>query len=124
MQITEMKTELSNKTFSFQQQYKFYDFNNFYFFQFVILAVWITSALYSAPKFFWVNTITTTIGTKNETVCIANRKRFNSQLFDMINFVFLYVIPLAIMTVSINTESSLRQKYYYLVPTIKVYDEA
>ncbi|KAF5307850.1 hypothetical protein FQR65_LT06582 [Abscondita terminalis] len=66
--------------------------------RFVILAVWITSALYSAPKFFWVNTITTSIGERDETVCIANRKKFNSQLFDMINFVFLYVIPLVIMT--------------------------
>ncbi|KAK5646285.1 hypothetical protein RI129_004749 [Pyrocoelia pectoralis] len=65
----------------------------------VILAVWITSALYSAPKFFWVNTITTSIRGSDETVCIANRKKFNSQLFDMVNFVLLYVIPLAIMTI-------------------------
>ncbi|KAK4880679.1 hypothetical protein RN001_008825 [Aquatica leii] len=64
----------------------------------VIFAVWVTSALYSAPKFFWVNTITTSIDGKDETVCIANRRKFNSQLFDMINFVFLYVVPLAIMT--------------------------
>lgn len=69
-------------------------------FQLAILVVWVTSALYSAPKFFWVNTITTTVDGTDETVCIANRKKFNSQVFDMINFVFLYVIPLGIMTVS------------------------
>ncbi|XP_031344167.1 trissin receptor-like isoform X2 [Photinus pyralis] len=67
--------------------------------QLVILAVWITSAMYSAPKFFWVNTITTSIGDTEETVCIANRRKFNSQIFDMVNFVFLYVVPLAIMTI-------------------------
>lgn len=64
----------------------------------VILAVWITSALYSAPKFFWVNTVSNEIDGKIEIFCAPNRKMYNSELFDMINFVLLYVIPLAIMT--------------------------
>lgn len=49
----------------------------------------------------WVETIENKM--KNggvETICTTHRKKYNSELFDMINFVLLYVIPLAIMTVS------------------------
>lgn len=66
----------------------------------VILAVWIASALYSAPKFIWVRIITNKMNESNETVCVADRLQYNSKLFDMINFALLYVIPLGIMTVS------------------------
>ncbi|GJQ84977.1 hypothetical protein Trydic_g577 [Trypoxylus dichotomus] len=66
----------------------------------VILGVWLTSALYSSPKFFWCNTIThpNVDGTGNETICATNRLKYNSELFDTINFVLLYIIPLGIMT--------------------------
>ncbi|KAG6454092.1 hypothetical protein O3G_MSEX008464, partial [Manduca sexta] len=65
----------------------------------VILGVWVTSAAYSAPKFIWVETITNNLGDGNtETICIAHRKKFNSELFDMVNFGLLYVAPLSIMT--------------------------
>ncbi|XP_060802554.1 trissin receptor [Amyelois transitella] len=66
----------------------------------VILGVWITSALYSAPKFIWVETIPNNLGDgKMETICIISRRKYNSELFDMINFGLLYVTPLCVMTV-------------------------
>lgn len=66
----------------------------------VILGVWITSAAYSAPKFIWVETITNDLGDHMETICIPQRRKYNSKLFDMVNFGLLYVTPLCVMTVS------------------------
>ncbi|XP_068620815.1 trissin receptor [Battus philenor] len=66
----------------------------------VILGVWITSAAYSAPKFIWVETITNNLGDGHtETICIQHRMKYNSEIFDMVNFGLLYVIPLCVMTV-------------------------
>lgn len=69
----------------------------------VIVGVWITSALYSAPKFIWIKTITNVLEDgQEETICISQRKKFDSEAFDMINFAILYVAPLCVMTVSFN----------------------
>ncbi|XP_049866733.1 trissin receptor [Pectinophora gossypiella] len=66
----------------------------------VILGVWITSAAYSAPKFIWVETITNNLGDGHmETICIQHRMKYNSEIFDMVNFGLLYVTPLCVMTV-------------------------
>ncbi|XP_028174100.1 trissin receptor, partial [Ostrinia furnacalis] len=66
----------------------------------VILGVWITSAAYSAPKFIWVETINNNLGNGDtETICISHRRKYNSELFDMINFGLLYVTPLCVMSV-------------------------
>ncbi|KAM3964651.1 neuropeptide receptor A31 [Aphomia sociella] len=66
----------------------------------VILGVWITSAAYSAPKFIWVETIPNNLGNgRMETICISHRRKYNSELFDMVNFGLLYVTPLCVMTV-------------------------
>ncbi|XP_055540017.1 trissin receptor isoform X1 [Wyeomyia smithii] len=66
----------------------------------VIVAVWITSAVYSVPKFIFVRTITNNLGDDQlETICIVNRKAFNSELFDIINFALLYLLPLLLMMV-------------------------
>ncbi|KAL1396436.1 hypothetical protein pipiens_002691 [Culex pipiens pipiens] len=66
----------------------------------VIVAVWITSAVYSVPKFIFVRTITNNLGDDQlETICIVNRKAFNSELFDIINFALLYLLPLLVMTI-------------------------
>lgn len=66
------------------------------------MAVWITSALYSTPKLFWVKTVTFTVehSNFNETICIADRDKHNSEILDMISFALLYVMPLSVMTVS------------------------
>lgn len=66
------------------------------------MAVWVTSALYSAPKFFWVKTVTNEIEGFTETICIADRGRHNSEILDMISFALLYVMPLSVMTVSVT----------------------
>lgn len=72
-------------------------------FQLVIVGVWITSALYSIPKFLFVTTIENELSHGHtETICIAHRKAYNSELFDLINFGLLYVFPLLVMTVSID----------------------
>ncbi|XP_055644002.1 trissin receptor isoform X2 [Toxorhynchites rutilus septentrionalis] len=66
----------------------------------VIVAVWITSAVYSVPKFIFVRTITNNLGDDQmETICIINRRAYNSELFDIINFALLYVLPLLVMTI-------------------------
>ncbi|XP_037976678.2 trissin receptor [Plutella xylostella] len=66
----------------------------------VIVGVWITSAAYSAPKFIWVETITNNLGGgRVETICIQHRMKYNSEIFDMVNFGLLYVAPLCVMTV-------------------------
>ncbi|KAH8413943.1 hypothetical protein KR009_000639 [Drosophila setifemur] len=67
----------------------------------VIVTVWITSAVYSTPKFVFSKTIKN-IHTQNgqeEEICVLDREMFNSKLLDMINFVLLYVMPLLVMTV-------------------------
>lgn len=64
------------------------------------MAVWITSAIYSAPKFIWMKTVTNEIDGYTETICIADRAKHNSELLDMISFALLYVMPLSVMTVS------------------------
>lgn len=74
----------------------------FLFLQLVIVCVWITSAVYSTPKFIFSRTITNihTSNGMNEEICIMHRKLFNSKLLDFINFALLYVLPLIVMTVS------------------------
>ncbi|XP_060521236.1 trissin receptor-like [Cylas formicarius] len=64
----------------------------------IILGVWSICILYSLPKFFWGNAIT--IGTKDssETVCVLDRQRYNSEIFDMVHFVLFYILPLGVMS--------------------------
>ncbi|KAH8273816.1 hypothetical protein KR044_001151 [Drosophila immigrans] len=67
----------------------------------VIVTVWITSAVYSTPKFVFSKTIKN-IHTEDgleEEICVLDREMFNSKLLDMINFVLLYAMPLLVMTV-------------------------
>lgn len=73
------------------------------FLQLVIVMVWITSGVYSIPKFIFVRTITNDLESgQTETICIVHRKAFNAELFDLINFALLYILPLLVMTVSIT----------------------
>ena len=62
--------------------------------------VWITSTVYSAPRFIYVQTVVNHFNKGgSETICILPRTKYNSQLFDTINFVLLYLVPLCVMTV-------------------------
>lgn len=66
----------------------------------VMVVVWVASALYSFPRFIWVGTVTTNLSNgMTETICITQRRKYDSKLFDMINFSVLYVAPLAVMMV-------------------------
>ncbi|KAH8375079.1 hypothetical protein KR093_003282, partial [Drosophila rubida] len=67
----------------------------------VIVTVWITSAVYSTPKFVFSKTIKNihTEDGQEEEICVLDREMFNSKLLDMINFVLLYVMPLLVMMV-------------------------
>jgi hypothetical protein len=68
--------------------------------QMVMMVVWVASALYSSPRFIWVGTVTTNLSNgMSETICITQRWKYDSKLFDMINFTVLYVAPLAVMMV-------------------------
>ncbi|KAG5888877.1 hypothetical protein JTB14_004830 [Gonioctena quinquepunctata] len=64
----------------------------------IIVGVWFTCILYSSPKFYWGNIVTVPSGSGNETLCVLDRQKYNSELFDMIHFVLFYVIPLAVMS--------------------------
>lgn len=67
----------------------------------IIAGVWITSALYSIPKFVFVHTVENPLGHgKKEAICIINRKMYDSKLFDYINFGILYLMPLLVISVS------------------------
>lgn len=45
-----------------------------------------------------------------ETICIVNRRDYNVKLFDILNFVLLYMLPLMVMTVRIDSCFPSRQK--------------
>jgi hypothetical protein len=66
----------------------------------VMVAVWVASALYSSPRFIWTGTVTTNLSNGlTDTICIMQRVKYDSQLFDMINFTVLYLVPLSVITV-------------------------
>lgn len=69
-------------------------------FQVITVMVWTACILYSAPKFYWGNTVTVSTEKGTETVCVLNRQKYNSKLFDIVHFVLLYLIPLTIISVS------------------------
>nr|XP_023013062.1 trissin receptor-like [Leptinotarsa decemlineata] len=75
----------------------------------IIVGVWITCILYSSPKFYWGSTVTVPSGNSSETLCVLDRQKYNSELFDMIHFVLFYVIPLAVMSTQLNGEAKLLQ---------------
>ncbi|VVD04773.1 unnamed protein product [Leptidea sinapis] len=63
----------------------------------------------SAPKFIWVETITNDLGNGHlETICIQHRMKYNSEVFDMVNFGLLYVTPLCVMTGNQSSTSTVR----------------
>jgi bombesin-like receptor 3 len=66
----------------------------------VMVAVWVASALYSLPRLIWTGTATNNLPNGvTETMCIPHRVKYDSKLFDMINFTVLYVVPLSVITV-------------------------
>lgn len=71
-------------------------------FQLIIISVWVFCILYSSPKFFWAETVTVPREENNttETLCVLNRKKYDSKASDIVHFVLFYVFPLLVMLVS------------------------
>ena len=65
-----------------------------------IAAVWIISAIYCSPKLYYITTITIprTDGAI-EILCIPKRTLYDSQTFDIINFLLLFLFPLAVISI-------------------------
>lgn len=65
----------------------------------VIGVVWILAAVYASPRFFYVETISNRLNTGDvDIICIANIKKHNKNVLDAVNLVFLYLLPLFLMS--------------------------
>ncbi|KAK6623338.1 hypothetical protein RUM43_009190 [Polyplax serrata] len=65
----------------------------------IISLVWIISTAYAMPRYIISHTITNPLSGSFEVICIMSRIRYNSKVFDITNFILLYLLPLAVMTV-------------------------
>ncbi|KAL0105634.1 hypothetical protein PUN28_015849 [Cardiocondyla obscurior] len=64
----------------------------------VIGVVWILAAMYASPRFFYVETISNRLNDGNvDIICVANIKKHNKNVLDVVNLVCLYLIPLFLM---------------------------
>ncbi|TGZ46393.1 Allatostatin-A receptor [Temnothorax longispinosus] len=64
----------------------------------VIGIVWILAAVYASPRFFYVETISNRLNNGDvDIICIANIKKHNNNVLDVVNLVFLYLLPLFLM---------------------------
>ena len=69
-------------------------------FQVTIVLVWISSAVYSIPRLYYINTITMVRHDgEKEIICIPKRTLYDSVTFDLISMVVLFIVPLAAITV-------------------------
>ncbi|KAF3425550.1 hypothetical protein E2986_14017 [Frieseomelitta varia] len=67
--------------------------------QLVIGIVWIVAAVYALPRFFYVETMENRlINGDVDVICIANIQKHNKTLLDAVNLVFLYLLPLLLMS--------------------------
>ncbi|XP_077278037.1 trissin receptor-like isoform X2 [Temnothorax americanus] len=64
----------------------------------VIGIVWILAAVYASPRFFYVETISNRLNNGDvDIICIANIKKHNNNVLDVVNLVLLYLLPLFLM---------------------------
>ncbi|XP_078042071.1 trissin receptor-like [Augochlora pura] len=65
----------------------------------VVGVVWLMAAVYASPRFFYVETVNNRLITGDvDIICVANIKKHNKNLLDAMNLVFLYLLPLGLMT--------------------------
>ncbi|XP_047364034.1 trissin receptor isoform X1 [Vespa velutina] len=65
----------------------------------VIGIVWIIAALYAAPRFIYFETISNELSDGNvDIICGPNMKKYKKHVLDAFNFIFLYLLPLALMS--------------------------
>ncbi|KZC08896.1 Galanin receptor type 2 [Dufourea novaeangliae] len=65
----------------------------------VVGLVWLMAAVYASPRFFYVETFSNRLITGDvDIICMANIKKHNNKVLDAVNLIFLYLVPLALMT--------------------------
>ncbi|XP_033327575.2 trissin receptor-like [Megalopta genalis] len=65
----------------------------------VVAVVWLMAAVYASPRFFYVETVSNRLITGDvDIICVANIKKHNKNVLDAVNLVFLYLVPLGLMT--------------------------
>ncbi|XP_066584918.1 trissin receptor-like [Prorops nasuta] len=65
----------------------------------VIGVVWILAAAYASPRFLYVETISNELNTGDvDIICVANFKKHNKNVLDAVNLVFLYLLPLFLIS--------------------------
>lgn len=64
----------------------------------VIGLVWLLAALYASPRFIYVETFQHHLNSGGvDIICIANMKKRNKNVWDAVNVIFLYLLPLLVM---------------------------
>ncbi|XP_076236197.1 trissin receptor-like isoform X2 [Calliopsis andreniformis] len=67
--------------------------------QLVVGLVWLAAAIYASPRFFYVETVRNHLMTGDvDIICIANIKKHNKNALEAVNLVFLYLVPLILMS--------------------------
>ncbi|XP_034935648.1 trissin receptor-like [Chelonus insularis] len=65
----------------------------------IVVIVWILAAVYASPRFVYVETISNVLNSGTvDIICAANMEKHNKKVLDAINLIFLYLIPLFLMS--------------------------
>lgn len=66
----------------------------------IVMIVWILAAVYASPRFIYVDTIHHELNSGSiDIICIPNIKKNNKNIFDTVNLIILYLLPLLLMTI-------------------------
>lgn len=72
----------------------------FCLFQVALALVWCFSGIYCLPKLIFFTTIEHQLSNDVvEVICLADRKLYNSKIYDTINFFLLYIVPLTVISI-------------------------
>ncbi|XP_076167484.1 trissin receptor-like isoform X1 [Ptiloglossa arizonensis] len=65
----------------------------------VVGLVWLIAAIYASPRFLYVETMRNRLVTGDvDIICLANIKKHNKNVLDAVNLIFLYLVPLVLMS--------------------------
>lgn len=66
----------------------------------IVMIVWILAGIYASPRFIYVDTIHHELNSGTiEIICIPNLKKKNKNIFDTVNLIILYLLPLLLMSI-------------------------
>ena len=72
---------------------------NFVHPQIALAIVWLCSGVYCSPKLIFFKAVEHKLENNEiEVICLADRKLYNSKVYDTINFFLLYLIPLSLIS--------------------------